>query len=339
MANDLTTNTGGGAMVRSEPGTTLGQLITRNSKAIASVLPKHVTPERIARMALAEARRNPKLLEADAGTFIGALIQAASLGLEPGPAGLSYLVPRWNKHTGVLEVQFQAGYKGLMQLARNSGQVGSFMAEVVRTGDEFSFALGTAPHLTHRPAMGERGEVTHVYAVAHLHRSDDWQFVVMTKSEVEAVRRRSQAQGFSPWSTDWDEMAKKTAIRRLCKYLPMSAEMLALIAQEEALEAGQGMGSLAYVPDGLELPSVSPSTGAPLAARMAQAEDASVEPAGAQGAPEGDDWDLLGLDDLVVALEEPASKSQRWKKAYNDCVARGDVEGLRELARAIHTRR
>lgn len=320
---------------KGEAGFTLGKLIQNNTKAIAAVLPKHVTPERMARMALAEARRNPKLLEADAGTFIGALIQAASLGLEPGPAGLGYLIPRWNKHTRLLEVQFQAGYKGLMQLARNSGQVGSFMAEVVRVGDEFSFALGTSPHLTHRPAMGERGPVTHVYAVAHLHKSDDWQFGVMTRDEIEAVQVRARAEGFSPWQSDWEEMAKKTVIRRLCKYLPMSAEVMAQLSSEESNEVGAGPGSVAWVPDGLDLgaPAAAPAN---LAGKMAQAEDASFEDV-PDADREPDDWDVMDFPQLKTLLEEKASKRLPWRRAYADCVARGDEVGLRALARAMQS--
>lgn len=274
-----------------EPTTTLGQLIAQNQKAIASVLPKHVTPERIARLALAEGRRNPKLLEADAGTFIGALIQAASLGLEPGAAGMCYLIPRYNKYTRLNEVQMQIGYKGLMKLARNSGEVGSIMAELVCDGDEFAYMLGTAPFLKHRPSTdSDRGQPTHVYAVAHLHKSDDWQFAVMTVAEVEGIRGRANEQGFSPWKTDWDEMAKKTVIRRLCKYLPMSVEIMGAIGHEEAAETGNDVGSVAFVPDGFDATSKPAANGKPrkpgLADRMAG--NAGIEDAEFHDVPGGE---------------------------------------------------
>jgi recombination protein RecT len=314
-----------------QPGTTLGKLISANHKAIASVLPKHLTPDRLARLALSEVNRNPGLAKADAASFIGALIQSAQLGLEPGAAGLGYLIPRFNKNTNKTEVQFQAGYKGLMMLARNSGEVGSIMAEVVCEGDEFSYMLGTAPHLRHKPATSGRGKVTHIYAVAHLFKSDDWQFSVMTTEEVDNVKARSGAQGFSPWKTDWDEMAKKTVIRRLCKYLPMSVEVMSHLGREEAAEAGVGPGSVAFVPEGMvDLPKERPTS---LGGRMAAAQDADFEPVSAGG----DDWDLMEGPELYAALEPLVASRMKWKRALADLSARADVPGMRALAREVAT--
>lgn len=324
--------TGSSENLPAEAGFSLGQLIKANHKAIASVLPKHVTPERMARLALAEARRNPQLLEADAGTFIGALIQASSLGLEPGPAGLGYLIPRFNKHTRLLEVQFQAGYKGLMKLARNSGEVGSIMAEVVCEGDLFEYMLGTNPFLKHKPALSGRGPVTHVYAVAHLHNSDDWQFTVMTTDEVEKVRDRAKATGFSPWQTDWEEMAKKTVLRRLMKYMPFSAEVMGAIGAEEAAEAGAGPGSVAFVPEGMDMSAgKKQARGGGLASKMAGVDEAEYE----EVPQEQDDWSLMDGPQLYSALQDRADTRVRWKRALADLSARNDVDGMRKLAREM----
>lgn len=149
---------------------------------------------------------------------------SAQLGLEPGPLGEAYLVPFGRK------VTFIAGYRGLIKLAWQSGQVRTISAHVVREGDEFSFSYGLNPDLHHRPALRDRGVAVAAYAAATLTNGGS-AFEVMALDEVERVRGRSQSSKAGPWVTDWDEMARKTPLRRLAKWLPLSTTLLARAVQ------------------------------------------------------------------------------------------------------------
>lgn len=229
-----------GSLATKKPAT-LQELITGDSmkKQFALALPKHLNADRFTRVALTEMRKTPKLMEADPGSFMGAIMQCAQLGIEPGGAlGHAYLLPFENRRTNRVEVQFILGYKGMIDLARRSGQIVSIEARAVYEHDVFEVAFGLSPDLKHEPAWEaeDRGELRAVYAVAKL-QGGGTQFEVMGRKEVERIRNESQ--GFkaaeatarkynrdanSPWHTHFEEMAKKTVLRRLFKYLPVSIE-------------------------------------------------------------------------------------------------------------------
>ena len=207
------------------------QLLTANMKAISSCLPKHMTPERMCRVAVQTISRNRQLQQCTAASLVAAIIEASTLGLELDVRGQAYLVPYKNTVTLI------PGYKGLMDLAYRSGRVANIYAETVCDNDDFKFELGMYPKLEHRPNLDDRGKLRAVYAVAKLKDADPV-FVVMGRGDVEKVKRSSQAATKGPWK-DWeDEMWKKTAIRRLCKYLPLSPEMQRAISIDEAADAG-----------------------------------------------------------------------------------------------------
>lgn len=210
---------------------TLANLIERQKHEIARALPRHLDPDRLARIATTVMRQTPQLGQADPASFLGALMTCAQLGLEPGPLGHAYLVPFRNNKTNTVEVTFIPGYRGLVDLARRSGKVASVQARVVYTGDTFSYEFGLQPHLHHRPC-GQLGDVTHVYAVIRYH-DNALDFDVMTRAEVDAIRARSKAAGSGPWVTDYPEMAKKTVLKRLLKTAPMSVEYQQATAQDE----------------------------------------------------------------------------------------------------------
>lgn len=197
---------------------TLRQLIDRMRPEIARALPKHMDPDRIARIAITLIGGNPQLAACTSESFLGALMTASQLGLEPGPLGEAYLVPYGNK------VTFIPGYKGLIKLAWQSEQLKHIDAHEVYEGDDFDYAYGLEPFLRHKPTRGQRGKVTDVYAVATFLNGGS-AFVVMGVDDVEAIRKRSKASKNGPWVTDWNQMAKKTALRQLAKFLPMSTEL------------------------------------------------------------------------------------------------------------------
>jgi len=199
----------------------------------AMALPKHLTPDRLLRVAMTAIQNTPKLLECDRTSLFSAIMTCAQLGLEPdGVLGQAYLVPFAGK------VQFIPGYKGLISLARNSGDVVSIAAHEVCKNDHFVFAFGLDEKLEHVPARGDRGEIEYFYAIARF-KDGGRHWDVMTRAEVEIVRNRSAGwqsavkfnkQDRSPWSTDFAEMGKKTVIRRIAKYLPMSVQKAAALA-------------------------------------------------------------------------------------------------------------
>ncbi len=202
---------------------------------LAAALPRHMTAERMIRIATTEIRKVPALGNCDTMSFVSAIVQCSQLGLEPGSAlGHAYLLPFGNKNekSGKKNVQLIIGYRGMIDLARRSGQIASLSARVVREGDEFSFEFGLDEKLIHRPGENEDAPVTHVYAVARL-KDGGTQFEVMTRKQIELVRSLSKAGNNGPWVTHWEEMAKKTAIRRLFKYLPVSIEIQRAVSMDE----------------------------------------------------------------------------------------------------------
>lgn len=196
----------------------VGQLIEQMKPQIARALPKHMDPDRMARLALTALKQTPALARCTPESFLGALMTASQLGLEPGPLGEAYLVPYGNT------VTFIPGYRGLVKLAWQSGHLRNIDAHVVHEGDDFDYEYGLAPFLRHKPTRGEAGPATEVYAVATLLNGGS-AFVVMSLPQVEAIRKRSRASGNGPWVTDWEAMAKKTAIKQLIRFLPLSVEM------------------------------------------------------------------------------------------------------------------
>ena len=219
---------------------TLRHLFEAKKDAISAVCPKFVTPERIIKITLAACSRNPQLLACTPASILMACIQAAELGLEFGNVlGHAYLVPYENKKNKTLEATFIPGYRGLIALARRSGQILSIEAHVVYEKDRFEVTYGLDPKLVHVPTFDEEpGAPKAVYAVAVL-RDGAKQSEVMTKHQVDAIRKRSAAANAGPWVTDYEEMMRKTVVKRLWKYLPMSTEMVRAIEADDALERAE----------------------------------------------------------------------------------------------------
>lgn len=231
--------TGKVAEATKRPTTIAGLLNDPTIKAqMALALPKHMTADRLARIALTEVRKTPALAQCDQASFLGAIMQCAQLGLEPGGAlGHAYLLPFQNRKKGITEVQFIVGYRGMIDLSRRSGQILSLEARAVYMADKFHVSLGLNPDLTHEPNwdIEDRGSLRFVYAVAKL-KDGGTQFEVMSRAEIERVRSKSRAGDSGPWVDNFEEMAKKTVIRRLFKYLPVSIEIAGAVEQDERVD-------------------------------------------------------------------------------------------------------
>lgn len=235
------------AMTLKDKVTNVRGLIERSRSQIVAALPRHMTAERMMRVCNTAVQRTPKLLDCEPRSLIGAIVQASQLGLEPdGTLGHAYLIPFNNRKSGKVECQFIPGYKGLIELARRSSQISTIYAQCVFANDAWDFQFGLEPQLRHTPTSEEPGEMIAVYAVARL-RDGGAQFEWMWKRQVDAIRKSSRAANDGPWVTHYEEMAKKTALRRLCKLLPTSPELARAVALDEQAEASvpQQLDSLA----------------------------------------------------------------------------------------------
>ncbi|QIH78269.1 recombination protein RecT [Macrococcoides caseolyticum] len=214
---------------------TIEDYMKKMAPAMAQALPKHMDIDRLTRLAMTTIRTTPALKDADVGSLLGAVMQAAQLGLEPGLMGHCYLLPFNNKNKGIKEVQFIIGYKGMIDLARRSGHIKSIYAHAVYSNDEFDYELGLESKLVHKPTMEpDKGEFIGAYAVAHF-KDGGYQFEFMSKADIEKRKGRSKAANskFSPWTSDYEEMAKKTVVRHMWKYLPISVEVQQQVAYDE----------------------------------------------------------------------------------------------------------
>ncbi len=217
---------------------TLAAIISSKRDAFAQVAPKHFSVERLVKLAHASLSRTPKLAQCTPESLLVQLMRCAELGLEPNsPLGGIHLVPFDNKKTGKTECQGIIDYRALVALARRSDQISAIAARVVYSRDQFDpIEDEHGVHFTFKQALGDRGEMTGVFAYARL-KSGEVQFDQMAKSDVDRIRGRSKASSSGPWVTDFDEMAKKTVLRRLCKLLPLTTEAATVLAEEEAAEA------------------------------------------------------------------------------------------------------
>jgi len=214
---------------------TLEDYLKQMAPAMAEALPKHMDVDRLTRLTMTTIRTTPELRKADVGSLLGGVMQAAQLGLEPGLLGQCYLLPFKNNKKGITEVQFIIGYKGMIDLARRSGHIESIYAHAVYEKDEFEYELGLNPTLKHIPSMdADRGEYIGSYAVAHF-KDGGYQMEFMPKAEIEKRRKASPGgrSKYSPWNNFYEEMANKTVIRHMWKYLPISVEIQQAVAHDE----------------------------------------------------------------------------------------------------------
>ena len=221
-----------------KPRKTVQDLIKQMMPEIKKALPATITPERFTRIVLSAISTTPQLAACTPKSLLGAMMQAAQLGMEANtPLGQCYLIPYKNK--GVDEVQFQLGYKGLIDLAYRSGEVQTIQAQTVCENDEFEFEYGLEPKLKHVPAKSDRGKPVYYYAIFRT-KSGGYNFEVMSIEDVMDHRdkfSKAASKGFSPWATNFDEMAKKTVIKKVLKYAPLSTELMRNISTDGTIKS------------------------------------------------------------------------------------------------------
>lgn len=213
-------------------------LLDKYKEQISRALPSVLTPERFARMCMTALSANPQLCLCTPLSFLGAVLNAAQLGLEPNtPLGEAYLIPyKNNKKGGVYECQFQLGYKGLMSLAWRSGEIKSIEAHEVRENDLFEYEYGLNPNCRHVPARKDRGKVIFYYAIYHT-VSGGYGFEVASKEDIiQFAQDKSKAFNNGPWQTDFDAMAKKTVLKAALKYAPLKSEFQRQVASDSTIK-------------------------------------------------------------------------------------------------------
>lgn len=252
------------ALAAMSPKQRVVTLLNERKADIAKMLPSHLSADRLLKVATIAATTTPALLECETPSLITAVGQCAMFGLEPNTVlGHAYMIPfnksEKDRQTGDWRkrklVQVIIGYKGLIDLARRSGQIVSISAHEVREHDRFDYAYGLEEKLIHRPADGHRGEITHFYAYAKL-KDGGTAFEVMSVAQVNEIRdaaalkngAKRQQDGSvpvtGPWKDHYTEMGRKTVIRRLAKYLPLSVEFQNAAALDEAAESGAVVGAI-----------------------------------------------------------------------------------------------
>lgn len=282
-----------------KPKEQISYLLNQKKGELAKMLPKTLSIERLLKVAQIAATTTPALAKCDVPSLVGAIGQCAQMGLEPNTVlGHAYLVPFNTKRKDangnerwVNSVQVIIGYKGLIDLARRSGQIVSIAAHEVCEHDHFELVYGLDEKLNHTPAMGPRGELVGFYAIAKL-KDGGYSFEFMSVHQVEEIMVGTQSNGkYGPWKDHFIEMGRKTVIRRLAKYLPLSIEFQTAVALDNQADAGKDQkldtidGEFMLVRDE-DAPQIDEETGE---IRGKLSSDASVDlPASASGYSEKD---------------------------------------------------
>ncbi len=226
------------------------------------------------------AQRDPKFKQADPMSVVTGMMACVHLNLMPNtPEQYAYLIPYKNNHTNKVDIQFQVGYKGLIELVYRSSQVKSINAELIFKGDDFHVDLGTERRIRHTPNFDvDRTDyklVTHAYFVATL-TNGGTVFEIMTRKELDKIQESAKAKSTdSPW-TKWPEMmARKTIVKRGVKLLPTSGEDNRL-AFATAFDSWAEAGKLKFEQGQIIEGEVSPEDGSnDRRARMIAAQDKS----------------------------------------------------------------
>jgi recombination protein RecT len=201
------------------------------STQFAEALPKILNTERFLNIAMTSIRQNPKLMECTQESLLGALLTMARDGLEPGPNGHCYLIPRWNGKTKKMDVSYQRGYQGVLELTRRSGELAHLEVKAVHENDQFDYQEGTETKLVFKRALANRGAIICYYCLTKT-KAGDISFTILSQEEAIRFRdtfassKNKQGEIYGPWKDDFEAMAKKTVIIHHLKYLPKASEDL-----------------------------------------------------------------------------------------------------------------
>lgn len=217
-----------------KPGDLL-KYLERSKSAISMALPKHLTPERMMRLALTCFSTNPALRKCTPQSILSSVVVAAQIGLEPGIAGQGYLIPYKDTCT------FVPGWQGLVGLLNNTGRATAWTGAVFE-GDEFDFQLGSAPVCRHIPGenYGDPSKIQWVYACGKVNGSEQPVIEAWPMKRVWMHRDQYNKVGKRHYSYENEEMyARKVVLLQVLKYMPRSIELNNALAASDAAEMGK----------------------------------------------------------------------------------------------------
>ena len=233
----------------------LQQLLEKHKAQIVNALPKHMTAERMIRIAMTAVSGSPELMRCQAISLAACIVQASILGLEPNSVlGEAYLVPFWNKKAknpdgslGAYQAQLIPGYLGLVKLARNTGEVSMIDAQPVYEHDFFEFEKGSEVYWRHKwERSADRGKVQGYWA-GYVLKDGAKNFEYWTVKQIEEHRDRYSKGAYDrngnlqgPWKDSPDWMYRKTPLRQVIKLMPKSVELSTAIALDERAESRVG---------------------------------------------------------------------------------------------------
>jgi recombination protein RecT len=259
--------------------------LTRMAPELAKVLPDHVSPERFERITLTALQRAPDLLGCDRKSLFESVMQCAQDGLIPD--GREAALTKFGN-----KVAYMPMVAGILKKVRQSGELSTITAHIIYKGDEFRYWIDDeGEHLTHTPdLMSEQTEALGVYALART--KDGGVYIeVLRMSEVKKIRSVSRGANNGPWAQWFEQMAKKSAIRRLAKRLPMSTDVENVIQRDDQFypyqekQVAQATSAIsALTAADPEPDAIDTDTGEIIEADAIERDDASVAPTSAAAA-------------------------------------------------------
>lgn len=224
--------------------TRLMGMVNQLSPQIRKALPSIMTPERFTRITCTAIQNNKLLAKCSPVSFLNAMMNAAQLGLEPNtPLGQAYIIPYWNGKNKCYDAQFQIGYKGLLALAYRTRMFRTIQAHTVYENDRFEYAFGLDEKLVHVPAMANRGTPIYFYALYKLDNGG-YGFQVMSREDCDRHRdqySKASQKGSSPWETAYEAMCKKTVLKQLLKYAPVSSDIMQAMTVDQTTNFDTGI--------------------------------------------------------------------------------------------------
>jgi recombination protein RecT len=328
-----------GEIVAVQNISTFADWIKKQSANLAKVAAANMDPERISKVVIMAAMRNPRLLQCTLPSISLAVAQAVEMGLEPG-SGLqeAHLVPFQNGRTGKYECVLIVDYKGLIKLARQAGQISCPKSVIVHERDVFELDEG-ARTICHKPYLqADPGGIVGSYCSWKEQNGEmDWEW--MRLDEIELIRNRSQSgrKMEGPWKTDYEEMAKKTVLKRAAKRWPKSVALARAIEVDNDGEFGEGFNEVAELAANMPEPEVKeekPSTAAKIKEKIAErpVPEPAPEPAPAQepaAQPVAETQEQLSMD---IADEPRKEAAQLGAEPSSAATLEPEQAAVKELA-------
>ena len=238
----------------------IDDFIKKHADKISEALPNHININQLIRSCIFVIKSNPDIGKCSQFSMLAGVMQAAQLGLFPNVLGHCYFVPYKNNKTGTYEVQFQIGYKGMLELVRRSGEISTINAQPVYKNDHFVYEYGLNDKLEHKPSQDIRGELKCFYAYAKF-KDGGHNFIVMSKADIDKVKKisRGSESSYSPWVNWYEEMAMKTCLKKLCKLLPLSIDVKTAIQSDETTKLEISHDIAGDIPDSTDWPTIDVS--------------------------------------------------------------------------------